>query len=199
MRCVTSGVSESDEDTSSKSCSRQRVGQAQEFAGLERIESSWQTSYVQLKTKNALQFKALMDFCTRKHSELVEYPIRAARRPSSLRCTRTIRISKNTAKVVNTVSRLLEARDAVSANTQVKLKDAPRLLKLPEDGMLTQFGLGSLVIVIRQIGTRPMTQQFSPRAILYGHPLAGLLWERKLEKYGGIVGNVHTSVGMPNS
>ena len=79
-----------------------------------------------------------------------------------------------------------QAADAVSAEAQVKIQDAPKLLKIPKSEC-------------RDIRIRPprhkwpkswssMEDPVVPLERLYGHPLAGLLWERQfgkiLLKYG---------------
>ena len=74
-----------------------------------------------------------------------------------------------------------QAADAVSAYTQVKMGDAPTLLKIPKSEC-------------PDIWIRPPKQKW-PKSWssvedlvvrlernLYGHPLAGLLWERQFEK-----------------
>ena len=89
------------------------------------------------------------------------------------------------AKVMDVVARLLDcdgqAADAVSAHTQVKLEDAPRLLKIPKsecpdvwirlprhEWPRSWSSIEDLVV--------PLERN------LYGHPLAGLLWERQIEE-----------------
>ena len=56
-----------------------------------------------------------------------------------------------------------QAADAVSTYTQVKMEDAPRLLRIPKSQNLLIFG--------HVYGRN-----------LYGHPFAGLLWERQFEE-----------------
>ena len=66
-----------------------------------------------------------------------------------------------------------QAADAVSAYTQVKMEDAPKLLKIPKSECQDIWMEDPVVPLERN---------------LYGHPLAGLLWEKQLEeillKYG---------------
>ena len=73
------------------------------------------------------------------------------------------------------------AADAVSAETQVKMEDAPKLLKIPKIGVSRHFD-SSTTTQMAQI----MVQYGRPVVPLernvYGHPLAGLLWERQFEK-----------------
>ena len=89
------------------------------------------------------------------------------------------------AKVMDIFSRLPgcdgQAADAVSAYTQVKMEDAPKLLKIPKSEC-------------PDIWIRPPKHKWSKswssmedpvvplERNLYGHPLAGLLWERQFEK-----------------
>ena len=72
------------------------------------------------------------------------------------------------AKIMDIISRLPgcdgQAADAVSAYTQVKIEDAHKLLKIPKSWSSLE---GPVVPLERN---------------LYGHPLAGLLWERQFEK-----------------
>ena len=89
------------------------------------------------------------------------------------------------AKVMDIISRLPgcagQAADAVSAYTQVKMEDALKLLKNPESECpdiwirlprhkwpISLSSMEDLVV--------PLERN------LYGHPLAGLLWERQFEK-----------------
>ena len=89
------------------------------------------------------------------------------------------------AKDMDTISRLPgcagQAADAVSAYTQVKIEDAPSLLKIPKSAR-------------PDIWIRPpkhkwlkswssMEDPVVPlERNLHGHPLAGLLWKRQFEK-----------------
>ena len=89
------------------------------------------------------------------------------------------------AKIMDIISRLPgcdgQAADAVSAKTQVKMEDAHKLLKIPKSEC-------------PDIWIRPPRHKWpnSWSSIedpvvplernLYGHPLAGLLWERQFEK-----------------
>ena len=89
------------------------------------------------------------------------------------------------AKVMDIISRLPrsagQTTDAVSACTEVKMEDAPTLLKIPESECPD--------IWIR-LPRHKWPQSWSGMEYpvvplerhLYGHPLAGLLWERPLEK-----------------
>ena len=89
------------------------------------------------------------------------------------------------AKIMDIISRLPscdgQAADAVSAYTQVKMEDPHKLLKIPKSEC-------------RDIGIRLPRHKW-PKSCssmedpvvplernLYGHPLAGLLWERQFEK-----------------
>ena len=89
------------------------------------------------------------------------------------------------AKVMDIISRLPgcagQAADAVSAYTQEKMEDAPKLLKIPKSECPDIW-----------IPLPPHKWPKSWSSIedpvvplernLYGHPLAGLLWERQFEK-----------------
>ena len=89
------------------------------------------------------------------------------------------------AKVMDIISRLPgcagQAANAISAYTQVKMKDAPKLLKIPNSECPD--------IRIRQPRHKwpeswsNMEDPVVPlERNLYCHPLAGLLWERQCEK-----------------
>ena len=87
-------------------------------------------------------------------------------------------------RVMDIISRLPgcagQAADAVSACTQVKMEDAPNLLKIPKSECPD--------IWIRLRHKWPKSWSIMEDTVvplernLYGHPLAGLLWERQLEK-----------------
>ena len=95
------------------------------------------------------------------------------------------------AKVMDIISRLPEcagqAADAVSAYTQVKMKDAPKLLKIPKSECPDIWSR-----LPRYTWPKSWSSIEDPvvplERNLYGHPLAGLLWERQFEniplKYG---------------
>ena len=88
-------------------------------------------------------------------------------------------------KVMDIISRLPgcagQAADAVSAYTQVKMEDAPKLLKIPESE-----GPDIWIRLPRHKWPKSWSSMEDPvvplERNLYGHPLAGLLWERQFEK-----------------
>ena len=96
------------------------------------------------------------------------------------------------AKVMDIISRLLgcagQAADAVSAYTQVKMEDAPvkmedasKLLKIPKSECPDIW-----IRLPRHKWPKSWSSKEDPvvplERNLYGHPLAGLLWERQFEK-----------------
>ena len=89
------------------------------------------------------------------------------------------------AKVVDIISRLPgcagRAADAVSAYTQVKMEDAPKLLKIPKSECPDIW-----IRLPRHKWPKSWSSMEDPvvplERNLYGHPLAGLLWERQFEK-----------------
>ena len=96
------------------------------------------------------------------------------------------------AKVMDIMSRLPgcagQAADAVSAcSTQVKMEDAPKLLKIPKSERPDTW-----IRLPRHKWPKSWSSMEDPvvplERNLYGHPLAGLLWERQFEniflKYG---------------
>ena len=89
------------------------------------------------------------------------------------------------AKVMDIISRLPgcagQAPDAVSACTQVKMGDAPKLLKIPKLECPDIW-----IRLPRHKWPKSWSSMEDPvvplERNLYGHPLAGLLWERQFEK-----------------
>ena len=89
------------------------------------------------------------------------------------------------AKVMDIISRLPEcsgqAADAVSAYTQVNMEDAPKLLNIPESECPDIW-----IRLPRHKWPKSWSSVEDPvvplERNLYGHPLAGLLWERQFEK-----------------
>ena len=89
------------------------------------------------------------------------------------------------AKVMDIISRLPgcngQAADAVSAYTQVKMEDAPKLLKIPKSECPDIW-----IRLPRHKWPKSWSSMEDPvvplERNLYGHPLAGLLWERQFEK-----------------
>ena len=89
------------------------------------------------------------------------------------------------AKVMDIISRLPgcagQAADAVPAYTQVKLEDAPKLLKNPKSECPDIW-----IRLPRHKWPKSWSSMEDPvvplERNLYGHPLAGLLWERQFEK-----------------
>ena len=89
------------------------------------------------------------------------------------------------AKVMDIISRLPscagQAADAVSAYTQVKMEDAPKLRKIPKSECPDIW-----VRLSRHKRPKSWSSMEDPvvplERNLYGHLLAGLLWERQFEK-----------------
>ena len=89
------------------------------------------------------------------------------------------------AKVMDIISRLPgcagQAADAASAYTQVKKEDAPKLLKNPKSECPDIW-----IRLPRHKWPKSWSIMEDPvvplERNLYGHPLAGLLWERQFEK-----------------
>ena len=89
------------------------------------------------------------------------------------------------AKVTDVISRLLgcagQAADTVSAFSQVKMEDAPKLLKIP-----TSECPDIWIRLPRHKWPKSWSSMEDPVVLLernlYGHPLPGLLWERQFEK-----------------
>ena len=146
--------------------------------------------------KNKVHIATLMDTCHLKNAELE--PI--CRNTKAESCSRGDIVKDDSrayavftgqgssasqmtaAKIMDVVARLTgcdgQAADAVPAYTQVKLEDAPRLLKIPKSECpdvwirlprLKSWGK------IRDAVVRLERN-------LYGHPLASLLWKRQFEE-----------------
>ena len=86
------------------------------------------------------------------------------------------------AKVIDIISRLPgcagQAADAVSAYTQVKMEDAPKLLKIPKSECPDIW-----IRLPKHKWPKSWSSMEDPlERNLYGHPLAGLFWERQFEK-----------------
>ena len=89
------------------------------------------------------------------------------------------------AKIMDIISRLPgcdgQAADAVSAHTQVKMEDAHKLLKIPKSECPDIW-----IRLPRHKWPKSWSSMEDPvvplERNLYGHPLAGLLWERQFEK-----------------
>ena len=89
------------------------------------------------------------------------------------------------ANIMDIISRLTrcegQAAYAVSAHTQVKMEDAPKLLKIPNSECPDIW-----IRLPRHKWPKSWSSMEDPvvplERNLYGHPLAGLLWERPFEK-----------------
>ena len=89
------------------------------------------------------------------------------------------------AKVMDIISRLPgcvgQAADAVSAFTQVKMEDAPKLLKILKSKCPDNW-----IRLPRHKWPKSWSKMEDPVVLLernlYGHPLAGLLWKMQFEK-----------------
>ena len=89
------------------------------------------------------------------------------------------------AKVMDVIARLPDCDEqrtnAVSAKTQFKLEDAPRLLRIPKSECPDVW-----IRHPRHKWPKSWSSIEDPvvplERNLYGHPLAGLLWERQFEE-----------------
>ena len=89
------------------------------------------------------------------------------------------------AKIMDIISRVPgcdgQAADAVSADTQVKMEDAHKLLKIPKSECPDIW-----IRLPRHKWPKSWSSIEDPVVPLgrnlYGHPLAGVLWERQFEK-----------------
>ena len=89
------------------------------------------------------------------------------------------------AKVMGIISRLPgcagQAADAVSAHTQGKMEDAPKLLKIHKSGC-PDIGVRLPRHKWQKSWSSVKDKVVPLERNLYGHPVAGLLWERQFEK-----------------
>ena len=152
------------------------------------------------RTKGAkVHFASLMDICHLKNAELgtkhQKYKGRIVFRGDIVKddsgsyavfIEQESSASQMTAaKVIEIISRLPgcagQAADAVSADTQVKMEDAPKLLKIPISECPDIW-----IRLPRHRWPNSCSSMEDPvvplERNLYGHPLAGLLWERQFEK-----------------
>ena len=178
-----------------------------EWENLEKIPA-WDLTKVRSKkevidearTKGAkVHFASLMDICHLKNAELEtkhqKYKGRVVLRGDIVKddsgsyavfTEQGSSASQMTAaKVMDIISRLPgcagQAADAVSACTQVKMEDAPKLLKIPKSERPDTW-----IRLPRHKWPKSWSSMEDPvvplERNLYGHPLAGLLWERQFEK-----------------
>ena len=177
------------------------------MAKLEKI-SAWNLTKVRSKkdvieearTKGVkVHFASLMDICHLKNAELEanhqKYKGRVVLRGDIVKddsgsyavfTEQGSSASQTTAaKVMDIISRLPgcagQAADAVSAYTQVKMKDAPKLLTIPKSECPDTW-----IRLRRHKWPKSWSSMEDPVVLLernlYGHPLAGLLWETQIEK-----------------
>ena len=176
-----------------------------EWEKLEKI-SAWNLTKVKSKkmvieearTSGAtVHFASLMDICHLKNAELEakhqKYKGRVVLRGDIVKddsgsyavfAEQGSSASQMTAaKVMDIISRLPgcdgQAADAVSAYTQVKMEDAHKLSKIPNSGVSRHLDSSTTTQMAKIMVEDPVVPL---ERNLYGHPLAGLLWERQLEK-----------------
>ena len=166
-----------------------------EWEKLEKI-SAWNLTKVRSKnevieearTKGAkVHYASLMDISHLKNAELEakhqKYKGRVVLR-GDLAEKGSSASQMSAAKVMDIISRLPgcdgQAADAVSAYTQV-MEDAPKLAKIP-----TTECLDIWIRLPRHKWPKSWSSMEDPvvplERNLYGHPLAGLLWRRQIEK-----------------
>ena len=174
---------------------------------LEKI-SAWNLTKVRSKKQvideartkgEKVHFASLMDICHLKNAELEakhqKYKGRVVLRGDIVKDdsgTYAVFIEQGSSasqmtasKIMDIISRLPgfdgQAADAVSAYTQVKMEDAHKLLKIPKSECPDIW-----VRPPRHTWPKSWSSMEDPvvplEKNLYGHPLAGLLWERQFEK-----------------
>ena len=178
-----------------------------EWEKLEKI-SAWNLTKVRSKkevidearTSGAtVHFASLMDICHLKNAELEakhqKYKGRVVLRGDIVKDDSgsyavfteqgSSASQMTTAKIMDIISRLPgcdgQAADAVSAYTLVKMEDAQKLLKIPKSECPDIW-----IRLPRHKWPKSWSSIEDPvvplERNLYGHPLAGLLWERQFEK-----------------
>ena len=178
-----------------------------EWEKLEKI-SAWNLTKVKSKkqvidearTSGAtVHFASLMDICHLKNAELEakhqKYKGRVVLRGDIVKDNSgsyavfteqgSSASQMTAAKIIDIISRLPgceeQAADAVSAYTQVKMEDAHKLLKIPKSECPDIW-----IRLPRHKWPKSWSSMEDPvvplERNLYGHPLAGLLWERQFEK-----------------
>ena len=178
-----------------------------EWEKLEKI-SAWNLTKVRSKkevidearTSGAtVHFASLMDICHLKNAELEakhqKYKGRVVLRGDIVKDNSgsyavfteqgSSASQMTAAKVMDIISKLPgcdgQAADAVSAYTQVKMEDAHKLLKIPKPECPDIW-----IRLPRHQRPKSWSSIEDPvvplERNLYGHPLAGLLWERQFEK-----------------
>ena len=178
-----------------------RMGKMEKFSAwnLTKVRSKKEV-IDEARTKGAkVHFASLMDICHLKNAELEakhqKYKGRVVLRGDIVKddsgsyavfTEQGSSASQMTAAtVMDIISRLPgcagQAADAVSAYTQVKMEDAPKLLKNPESECPDTW-----IRPPRHKWPKSWSSIEDPvvplERNLYGHPLAGLLWERQFEK-----------------
>ena len=178
-----------------------------EWEKLEKI-SSWNLTKVRSKSEvieearvlgATVHFASLMDICHLKNAELEakhqKYKGRVVLRGDIVKddsgsyavfTEQESSASQMTAaKIMDIISRLPgcdgQAADAVSAYTQIKIEDAHKLLNIPKSECPD-----IRIRLPQHKWPKSWSSMEDPVVLLeynlYGHPLAGLLWERQFEK-----------------
>ena len=138
-----------------------------------------------------VHFASLVDICHSKNAELEakhqKYKGRVVLRGDIVKddSGSSSASQMTAAKVLDIISRLpgcaRQAADAVSAYTQLKMEDAPKILKIPKSECPDIW-----IRLPRHKWPKSWSSMEDPvvplERNLYGHPLAGLLWERQFEK-----------------
>ena len=176
----------------------------------EKLEKIWAWNLTKVKSKKqvideartsgaTVHFASLMDICHLKNAELEakhqKYKGRVVLRGDIVKDNSgsyavfteqgSSASQMTAAKIMDIISRLLgcdgQAADAISAYTQVKMEDAHKLLKIPKSECPDIW-----IRLPRHKWPKSWSSMEDPvvplERDLYGHPLAGLLWERQFEK-----------------
>ena len=176
----------------SKGSSGRRMGKMENISAWDLTKVRSKKEVIdEARTKGVkVHFASLMDLCHLKNAELEakhqKYKGRAVLRGDIVKDDQGSSASQMTAaKIMDIISRLPgcagQAADAVSAHTQLKMEDAPKLLKIPKSECPDIW-----IRLPRHKWPKSWSSMEDPVVLLernlYGHPLAGLLWERQFEK-----------------
>ena len=167
---------------------------------LYKINSKKQVILETQRDKQKVHFATLMDIYHLKNAELEAKKSKVQRKSRapkwhcktrlwslhSLHWTRLVCVPNHCRNKIDVIARLPDcdgqAADAVSAYTQVKMEDAPKLLRIPKSECPKIYGYVFPDTSGPNRGQTQKIQWFLLNEILYGHPLAGPVWERQFEK-----------------
>ena len=166
---------------------------------LTNVRSTKEVTLEVQREGRTVHFASLMDICHLKNSELEpqfqKYEGRVEPRGDCVKddsssyavfteqgsCASQMTAAKDMDVIERLPGRPGQAADAVSAETSVRMKDAPALLQIPKSE-----GPDMWIRLPRHKWPTLGSSMEDPVVLLernlYGHPLAGLFWEKQFEK-----------------